>query len=125
MKFTPASRDLVVGPEVNHLTPLGRFHVVDCGILRIPRTAFDGGGATTSMGAGDRAVLAFTGTAVRWIAYRDGWSGLANVYLDGALRATIDTFSSPPQARGVVWEAAGLPDGGHTLTIEVAGSHDA
>src|SRR6266571_7061075 len=39
MKFTPASRDLVVGPEVNHLRPLGRFHVVDCGILRIPRTA--------------------------------------------------------------------------------------
>ncbi len=93
--------------------------------FNLTRTQFDGGGAKTSMGAGDRAVLGFTGTAVRWIAYRDEWSGLANVYLDGALRATIDTFSSPPQARAVVWEAAGLPDGGHTLTIEVAGSHDA
>ena len=64
--------------------------------FNLTRTQFDGGGATTSMGAGDRAVLGFTGTAVRWIAYRDEWSGLANVYLDGALRATIDTFSSPP-----------------------------
>ena len=90
----------------------------------IGNSAFDGGGAITAMDAGDRAILSFTGTAVRWIGYRDEWSGRANVYLDGLLQATLDTFASPFQARAVIWEATGLPAAGHTLTIEVLGTHN-
>ena len=93
--------------------------------FKLTSAQFDGGGATTSMDTGARAVFGFTGSAVRWIAFRDEWSGRANVYLDGALQATIDTYSSPSQARSVIWEATGLSGGGHTVTIEVVGTHNA
>jgi len=31
--------------------------------------------------------------------YRDEWSGIAQVYVDGALTATVDTYLSPAQAQ--------------------------
>jgi hypothetical protein len=62
---------------------------------------------------------------VNWIGYRDEWSGNARVYVDGVLKATIDTYASPSQAQAVLYMAAGLASGTHSLAIEVAGTHDA
>src|SRR5262249_35834086 len=45
-----------------------------------------GGSAVLAMDSGSRATFAFTGTAVRWIGYRDEWSGISNVYVDGQLK---------------------------------------
>jgi len=47
------------------------------------------------MDGGARATATFSGSEVRWIGYRDEWSGIANVYLDGQLKGTVDTFASP------------------------------
>jgi len=47
------------------------------------------------MDSGSRASLTFTGTGVSWILYRDEWSGIANVYLDGVLKSAVDTYASP------------------------------
>src|SRR2546428_7671881 len=85
--------------------------------------SFSGGDAVLSMDAGARAVFTFTGSEVRWIGTRDEWSGIARVYIDGSLLATVDT-SSPPlqsQAEAVVYAPPGLPGATPTLVVEGAG----
>ncbi len=77
------------------------------------------------MDANARATITFTGTGVKWIGYRDQWSGIARVYVDGVLQTTIDTYASPAQGQAVLYTASGLASGTHTMAIEVAGSHGA
>jgi hypothetical protein len=84
-----------------------------------------GGSATLAMDQGSQATFSFTGTSVRWIGYRDAWSGIAQVYLDGALKETIDTYSAAEQAQAVVYSSGRLSNTSHTLTIVVTGTHDA
>jgi len=84
-----------------------------------------GGSCVLSMDTNARATVTFTGTGVKWIAYRDQWSGIARVYVDGVLTATVDTYASPAQGQAVLYTAAGLASGVHSLAIEVAGTHDA
>jgi hypothetical protein len=83
-----------------------------------------GGSATLAMDAGSEAKFTFTGTGVTWIGYRDQWSGLAKVYLDGVLKATIDTYSATAQAQAPEYSVSGLSDGAHRLTIVVTGQRD-
>jgi hypothetical protein len=84
-----------------------------------------GGSCVMSMDTNARATLAFSGTAVSWIAYRDQWSGIARVYIDGKLLGTIDTYASPAQAQAVTYTAGGLAKGSHTVVIEATGTHSA
>jgi hypothetical protein len=79
-----------------------------------------GGSARISMEAGSRATFTFTGNAASWIAYRDEWSGIAKVYIDGVLQDEIDTYASPSKS-GVAYAVSGLTWGEHTITIEAAG----
>jgi hypothetical protein len=83
-----------------------------------------GGTAVLAVGAGSAASINFHGTGVAWIAYRDEWSGLARVILDNELKATIDTYLLPGQARTAGYTVEGLPPGNHSLTIEVTGTHN-
>ena len=70
------------------------------------------------MDAGERATLLFTGTDVTWIAYRDEWSGIARVYLDGQFVREIDTYAAPAQAQAKMYTITGLAWGRHELIIE-------
>ena len=88
---------------------------------RSPRTAAAALRCPCSRGA--QATFTFSGTAVRWLGYRDEWAGIARVYLDGALRSTVDTFASPSQAQATLFSAADLGPGAHALRIEVTGTH--
>ena len=63
----------------------------------------------------------FTGTGVSWIGYRDAWSGIAAVYLDGVFQAEVDTYASPGRAQSVIYAVKGLPLGSHNVTVEVTG----
>jgi alpha-amylase len=83
-----------------------------------------GGGSVLATDAGARATVAFNGTGVTWIAYRDEWCGVARVYVDGELKATVDTYLSPSQARAVPYTIDGLAAGTHTLTIEATGTRN-
>jgi len=83
-----------------------------------------GGSCILAMDTNARATLTFTGSAVKWIGYRDQWSGIARVYVDGVLKATVDTYASPSQAQATLYTATGLTEGVHTIAIEVAGAHD-
>jgi hypothetical protein len=84
-----------------------------------------GGSAILAMDQGSQARFTFTGTGVQWIGYRDAWSGIAQVYLDGALQGTIDTYSAGQQAQAVVYSLSGLSKASHNLTLVVAGTHNA
>jgi hypothetical protein len=84
-----------------------------------------GGSAILAMDQGSQATFTFTGTGVQWIGYRDAWSGIAQVYLDGALKGTIDTYSAAEQAQAVIYSSTLLKNTSHTLTIVVTGAHNA
>jgi hypothetical protein len=83
-----------------------------------------GGTAVLAMDIGSSATITFTGTGIRWIAYRDAWSGIASVYLDGVLQTAVDTYVplDLPQTTG--FDIGGLNSGQHTLTIAVTGRHN-
>ncbi len=80
-----------------------------------------GGSAESAMNLGCRATFSFTGTAVSWIGYRDQWSGIADVYVDGALRAEVETYAPATAAQARIYTLSGLAAGPHTLAIEVTG----
>ena len=84
-----------------------------------------GGSAILAMDQGAQARFSFTGTGVQWIGFRDAWSGIAQVYMDGVLQATIDTYSAGQQAQAVVYSISGLGNGSHNLTIVAAGTYNA
>lgn len=81
--------------------------------------------AVLAMDPGFRVTLNFTGTGVSWIGYRDEWSGLARVYVDGQPQTMVDNYRSPAEARAVLYSIGGLPAGAHSLTIEVTGTRSA
>ena len=83
-----------------------------------------GSSAELASGAGSAVSLNFNGTGIAWIAYRDEWSGLARVILDGELKATIDTYLLPGQSRTAPYTLEGLPLGNHSLRIEVTGTRN-
>ena len=80
-----------------------------------------GGSAMVASEAGALAIFDFTGTGVSWIGDRDGWSGIANVYLDGQFLATVDAFAPLLQPQATLFSIAGLPADRHRLMIEVTG----
>jgi hypothetical protein len=84
-----------------------------------------GGTAALATDASTRATVAFTGAGIRWIAYRDPWSGIANVYVDGVMTATVDTYVPVEQAQTTAYDSGALTPGPHTLTIAVTGTHSA
>lgn len=89
-----------------------------------PSAVFSGGSSLFTGAAGARATFSFSGTSVIWMAYRDQWAGIANVYVDGALKSTIDTYQATAQAEWPAFSATNLQDGPHTLTIEATGTNN-
>jgi len=83
-----------------------------------------GGSAALAVAAGSRASINFNGTGIAWIAYRDQYSGIANVYLDGVLQPPVDTYLSPAQFQSPAYAINGLPAGTHSLSIEVTGTQN-
>jgi len=86
------------------------------------RPDLSGGSAVEAALPISTASLSFTGTGVRWIGFKAVWGGIALVYLDGALRATVDTYAPAEQAQAVMYTATGLAAGLHTITIKVTGT---
>ncbi|MGW4897809.1 beta-galactosidase [Kitasatospora sp. NPDC004240] len=75
--------------------------------------------------AGADVTVRFRGTAVRWIASTAANHGLADVYLDGTLAATVDGYSAGTVSQQVLWSRNGLTDGEHTLRIVATGRKNA
>jgi hypothetical protein len=80
------------------------------------------------MDPGSRATVQFNGVGITWIGFMDPWSGYARVYLDGVLKTTLDTWAMVygdgcgcETWQRPIWSVTDLPNGPHTLAIEVAG----
>jgi bacillopeptidase F len=86
--------------------------------------AHSGGTAALAVDKGAEASFTFTGTGASWIAYRDAWSGIAKVFVDGNMAGRIDTYSPTDSAQSVAYSITGLTPGTHTLTIKVCGQQD-
>jgi hypothetical protein len=81
-----------------------------------------GGGIKGSDKVGAQATLTFTGTGVRWVGRRFTDTGVARVYLNDALVATVDTRASVQEEfQAEIFSATGLPSATHTLRIEIVG----
>jgi hypothetical protein len=94
----------------------------------INNVAMNGGSAVESTDAASSVTFTFDGDGVQWIGYRDSGSGIATVYLDGQLAATVDTYSPTIMAQTVVFSVDNLkggPNGTHTITISVTDTHNA
>jgi hypothetical protein len=87
-----------------------------------PRSDLSGGSIAESPFPISTASLTFTGTGVRWIGFKAVWGGIAQVYLDGAPQATVDTYATADQVQAVMYTATGLSAGVHTITIKVTGT---
>lgn len=85
----------------------------------------NGGGARLAMEPGSGASFTFSGTSATWIGYRDEWSGIATIRVDGVILGTLDTYASPQQAQAVLYSISGLSSGPHTLTVEATGQRNA
>lgn len=116
---------------LNGKTPV-RFEADDpsvrcspCAWYRVERPMFSAGGIISGATAGASVAFDFSGTAVKWIGQRSEWSGIANVYVNGAFRGTVDAYASPERAQEVLFSMDGLAEGSHRILIEVTGAHNA
>jgi len=87
--------------------------------------SWSGGTATISSTAGAQATFTFSGPSVTWIAARGPSTGIARISLDGVFVTEVDTFSKTVEVRVPMFEATGLANTRHTLTIEVTGRQNA
>jgi beta-galactosidase GanA len=94
-----------------------------------PSTAYywDYGQTETSTNqAGASVTLSFSGTAVQWIGPQNTNGGIADVYIDGGLAGTVDTYTpAGKQFQQVLFGKTGLAAGSHTLQIVATGQKDA
>ena len=81
--------------------------------------------AASATASGSQATFAFSGTSVSWIGARGPQTGIADVFLDGALVAEVDTYSPAEQIQAALFTKTGLADANHTLTIEATGRMNA
>ncbi|HEY6359511.1 MAG TPA: Ig-like domain-containing protein [Vicinamibacterales bacterium] len=80
---------------------------------------WSGGTAALGFAADQRATVRFSGTGASWIGFRGPQTGIADVYLDDVLVATVDTYAATEMPEAVLYTASGLAPGLHTLTISV------
>ena len=86
------------------------------------RSDLSGGSFVESPFPISTASLTFNGTGVSWIGFKAAWGGIAQVYLDGAPQALVDTYAPADQVQAVMYTATGLAPGLHTITIKVTGT---
>lgn len=67
--------------------------------------------------AGASVTVTFSGTQLDWIAMKGTTTGIADVYVDGIKRATVDLASPVAVYQQNVWSTATLPDGVHTVQL--------
>lgn len=86
--------------------------------------AWSGGTAAVAT-AGATATLTFSGSGASWIGFRGPQVGIATVYVDGALVATVDGYAAAEEVQAVLFAVDGLPSGTHTIAVETTGTKNA
>jgi beta-galactosidase GanA len=75
--------------------------------------------------AGASMTLPFTGSGIEWIGPKNTNGGIADVYIDGTLAGTVDTYApGGKEFQQVLFTKTGLSAGQHTLKIVVTGQQN-
>jgi hypothetical protein len=82
---------------------------------------FSGGTAAYIQYALSHVTLSFAGTAVSWIGFRGPQMGIAEVFLDDVLVATVDGYAPAEEMQAVLFTQSGLTAGHHTLRVRATG----
>ena len=90
-----------------------------------PGPNYSGGTVSGTVDPGSKVDFTFNGTAVSWIGFRDEYSGIAQVSIDGTGPTTVDTYLTPSKTQTVTWSSGNLTPGTHTLSIVATGTHSA
>jgi hypothetical protein len=64
---------------------------------------------------GDAFSYSFVGNGVDYVTEKDPSQGEVEIYVDGALKATVDTHADGRSAQQVVYSISDLPNGSHTI----------
>ena len=86
----------------------------------LPSSSSYGGSYRTEHLAGAAATYTFTGTSVTWYTIKGKSQGVADVYVDGVKKATVNNYSSTTTYK-VARAVSGLPNAKHVLKIVVRG----
>lgn len=78
--------------------------------------------ARKSSAAGARASMTTTTSLFRIVGDRCATCGKLKVYVDGVLKATVDTYRSSTAVRQVLWTSSALSYKSHRITIVVSGT---
>lgn len=92
------------------------------GFRRTTSSAASGGGFAYAHAKGNSATVRLTGRSIAWVSSRGTNRGIAKVWLDGRLVATVDLYSTTTQAARVVWRTSFASSGTHTVRIVVTGT---
>lgn len=83
----------------------------------LTHSSLAGGSVTYTNEGGAYFETTFVGTGYAWIGQRDLSGGIAEVFVDGTLRGTVDTYLTPVgYSRTVFWQED-LPLGLHTIRV--------
>jgi hypothetical protein len=113
---------IVIGPGRTEQNSPGLIYTGDWFLNTNP--VMSGGSAALAVDAGSSVTVNFNGSGINWIGYRDQWSGIAHVFLDGVQQPDVDTYLSPAQAQTITYSVSGLNPGVHTLMIQVTGNRE-
>ena len=123
--------DNLLVEQINGNTPAvcNRYQEIDSHIEYLGSWAESGTNAKNytrtllvSKHAGDRMEFAFNGTAVSVIGCLDVNCGKADIYIDGILKTTIDTYSDSVKYRKSIYSAYQLSPDNHTFKLMVTGT---
>ena len=81
------------------------------------KTDASSGSYARSATVGASATISFTGTRLDVIAMKGTTTGIVDVYLDGTLKATIDTAATVASYKVVLWSTGDIEKGTHTAKI--------
>lgn len=80
------------------------------------------GSTKRASAAGESADLLFYGSAARVYAQVTPGSGIAEMFVDGQLAATVDTFANPLRYQDLVFDTGRLSEGVHEISVRVTGT---
>ncbi|MCP2329303.1 galactosylceramidase [Hamadaea flava] len=80
---------------------------------------------TASRHTDDELTFSFNGSTASLIGTRDADGGQADVYVDGVLSGTFDTYAATRQYRRAIYQIPALTAGDHTVRLVVKGTKQA
>jgi uncharacterized protein YkwD len=115
----------IVDPTAHTLSTAGatRYQQTNTSIVKVgtwynyAKTLASGGSYGRSYTSGASATIYFTGNRLDWIAMKGTTTGIADVYLDGVKKATINLASSTAVYNVKVWSTGTLAYGAHTVKL--------